>query len=113
MSVSRVWRTISAKRLTALKVEFLTRLAPQPKRNSQFQLSDSEPIIIWNLEFWNLESRDGVPKRSPRRCTDLAERLEEAVDLLIGPDADPQAFGITRIGHQPDEDPPVLELLEG
>src|SRR5437016_96365 len=35
--------------------------------HSRFRTSDSESIIIWNLESWNLESPHDVPNMRARR----------------------------------------------
>ncbi len=76
MSVSRVFRTISAKRST------------------------------WLIRHWSFVIGYRL------RFNDLTQGIEEAVDLLVGADADPQALGIAGIGHQADQDLAVLELLE-
>ena len=49
----------------------------------------------------------GSLRRGRRPTDDLDERLQQPVDLLIGPDGDPQAVGTARVSHQPDEDIPA------
>ena len=46
------------------------------------------------------------------RSAQLFQDLEQPVDLRVGADRHPQPVGISGIGHQPDQDLAILELLE-
>src|SRR5262245_1174400 len=83
MSVSRVRRSISAVRGTALTARIPEARARWPS------------------------SRPGS------HSTGLSQGFEQPVDLRVGSDADSQPFLITRVAHQPDQDLAVLEFLEG
>src|SRR5271165_1061664 len=61
---------------------------------------------------WQRQQATGRREKG-RGSMQLRQNLEQPVDLGVGADADAETCRIARIAHQADENPALLELLEG
>src|SRR5208337_1406293 len=111
MSVSRVLRTISARRWGSFKGVFLWSPGWQVA-DGRWQMANGIANGKWQMakDQWHLV-RIVLHERG-RGSFQFGQDLEQPVDLAVGADADAETCRIARIAHQANQNPALLELLE-